>query len=453
MSVDTPWLPATGRHSVSLGSSLSKALQARKNRTGPPKPSKFDKYFYSVRYNHKPSSIDTSKSGHVVRHSENRDFPVTLHQPSKDGKSLEWQGQEANPAEWTCVLVYDAQTQSYVLEKVESSLNMTYVRRTQTDDAAPAPSASDDLAGELEDALRAEESSEEGEIPLRQVVSPKAKPKPKPKPAAKPPPPPPAEAPPAPPKGKNKRLSPPPPASAPVPAPPAPTPRLAKRARPSPPPPKRKPVPQKKAPSPPSPADLMFPVSGGGITLPGALEPPPPAPTPRVASPIALPVSPPAAPTPAIDAAAEDSEEEEWDEVPAVPTPEVPTPEMPTPAQPDFLGLEMEEIDGNDLERELESQMGGGGGGGGDGGGDDMFGDDDEEDDDMVDVFEEEMNKQLDGGGDDGTGAADDGNLDVDPEEDDFLTASMEVAPSNPAQMSMDAGDEDYYSTTTDEDD
>ena len=87
-----------------------------------------------------------------MRHSENRDFPVTLQQPSKvresiwfmfiqlliiaqDGKTLEWQGQEANPAEWTCVLIYDSTTQSYILEKVESSLSMTYVRRTEAGDA------------------------------------------------------------------------------------------------------------------------------------------------------------------------------------------------------------------------------------------------------------------------------------------------------------------------------
>ena len=87
-----------------------------------------------------------------MRHSENKDFPVTLQQPSKvresiwfmfiqlliiaqDGKTLEWQGQEANPAEWTCVLIYDSTTQSYILEKVESSLSMTYVRRTEAGDA------------------------------------------------------------------------------------------------------------------------------------------------------------------------------------------------------------------------------------------------------------------------------------------------------------------------------
>ncbi|KAL1727461.1 RNA polymerase II transcription elongation factor-domain-containing protein [Schizophyllum commune] len=456
MSLETPWLPASGRHSVSVGNSLAKALQARKNRTGPPPPSKFDKFWYSVRYNHKPSSIDTSKAGHVVRHSENRDFPVTLQQPSKDGKTLEWQGQEANPAEWTCVLIYDSTTQSYILEKVESSLSMTYVRRTEAGDAAPDPTPSDDLAGALEDALREQESSEEGEIPLHEIHSPKGKAKqakPKPKPFTKPKLPQPAPETPSTStassssaKGKLKRESPPPSRN----EPPASAARPAKRARPSPPPVKRKPqpVPQKKAP--PEPAELMFPTANNAITLPGAnghVPTPPPVSMhmPREPSPVA---------TPTMDlTGGQDSDEgeDDWEEVAS--------PQLAQePAAPvDFLGLEMEEIDGNDmpggevdndLERELENELGGGDAG---------DGEDDEEDDDMVDVFEEELHKQLD----DGLGSQDMVGADEYQEDDDFLAQSMEPPPppSNGAPKSLQelagAGSFEYEddSSSSDEDD
>ncbi|TRM68593.1 hypothetical protein BD626DRAFT_545633 [Schizophyllum amplum] len=419
MAQETPWLPAHGKHSVSIGSSLSKALQARKNQSGPPNPSKFDKHFYGVRYNHKPSSIDTSRLGSIERNPENKEFPVTLQQPSKDNKQLEWQ-------EWTC-------TQSYVLEKVESSINMTFVRRRLSNEPVIPPlqpSGTDDLASELEDALRAQESSEEGEIPLTETAAPKPRPKPKPLPRTKPQP----AAPPSP-KGKNKRESPPPAVDE---APP-PAVRPIKRSRPSPPPQQRKSAPLKKfAPprkeTPPPKEELMFPTAGGGITLPGAsgFAQPAPAPSPP---PARAPTPPPRAPSPppAAEPVASDSEEEDWDEVPAAPTPA-------------FDGLELEEIDGDDLlERELTSQLGGGG--------DESMAagePDDEGDDDMFDVFEQEMNMQLG-----------EGNAEVEQEdEDDFLAGAMDPPPPSDvgAPMSLNklaGGGDDYddYSSSSEEDD
>ncbi|KAH9963941.1 hypothetical protein BJV74DRAFT_870688 [Russula compacta] len=64
MATASSWMPAAGRHNVSIGSSLSKALKARKGQP-PTQRSKAlpERDFYALRYNHKPASIDPSKPG------------------------------------------------------------------------------------------------------------------------------------------------------------------------------------------------------------------------------------------------------------------------------------------------------------------------------------------------------------------------------------------------------
>jgi hypothetical protein len=81
MATASSWMPAAGRHNVSIGSSLSKALKARKGQP-PTQRSKAlpERDFYALRCahhilphlwiftisftdNHKPASIDATKPG------------------------------------------------------------------------------------------------------------------------------------------------------------------------------------------------------------------------------------------------------------------------------------------------------------------------------------------------------------------------------------------------------
>ncbi|KAJ3713934.1 hypothetical protein C8R42DRAFT_286451 [Lentinula raphanica] len=55
-SSNTSWTPSAGRHQLNIGSSLGRALRARKNNApGPAKRNVLpEREFYSVRYGHKP---------------------------------------------------------------------------------------------------------------------------------------------------------------------------------------------------------------------------------------------------------------------------------------------------------------------------------------------------------------------------------------------------------------
>jgi len=56
-------MPPLGRHTVNIGSSLGRALKARKGGPAPAKNKLPEKDFYSFRYNFKPESVDTTKPG------------------------------------------------------------------------------------------------------------------------------------------------------------------------------------------------------------------------------------------------------------------------------------------------------------------------------------------------------------------------------------------------------
>lgn len=98
-SVDTQWMPATGLHTVSLGSSLSRALKARKGGVPPKRSNLPDRDFYSFRCessssrhsqiaeflytdNFKPESIDPDRPGSVEVRRGKDSTSVTLERPS-----------------------------------------------------------------------------------------------------------------------------------------------------------------------------------------------------------------------------------------------------------------------------------------------------------------------------------------------------------------------------------
>ncbi|KAJ3928183.1 MAG: hypothetical protein NXY57DRAFT_545542 [Lentinula lateritia] len=128
-SSNTSWTPSAGRHQLNIGSSLGRALRARKNNTPGQQPAKRnilpEREFYSVRYGFKPSLIDSTKPGslEVRRANDNSTSSVTVeHASSQPGEIYVFPGNEVASKDWICVLIYDEETGGYTLEKLESSI-------------------------------------------------------------------------------------------------------------------------------------------------------------------------------------------------------------------------------------------------------------------------------------------------------------------------------------------
>ncbi|KAJ4492688.1 hypothetical protein C8J55DRAFT_555672 [Lentinula edodes] len=128
-SSNTSWTPSAGRHQLNIGSSLGRALRARKNNTPGQQPAKRnilpEREFYSVRYGFKPSLIDSTKPGslEVRRANDTSTSSVTVeHASSQPGEIYVFPGNEVASKDWICVLIYDEETGGYTLEKLESSI-------------------------------------------------------------------------------------------------------------------------------------------------------------------------------------------------------------------------------------------------------------------------------------------------------------------------------------------
>ncbi|KDQ65014.1 hypothetical protein JAAARDRAFT_28677 [Jaapia argillacea MUCL 33604] len=369
--MDISWMPATGRHQVEIGSSLGRALKARKGTSIGAAKRIPDRNFHSCRYNFKPESIDPSKTGSIEVKKGKDNTSVTVERASTQaGENHIFVGAELPAKEWECVLIYDEELGRFTLEKLDSYVQLNYDRKSSTMTASarpisPLPPPADekpsmDLDAEIdkdfEDAIgepdddfaellsasiskavkEEEEEGEEGEIsstppaPARPLPTPTSQPLPPQRPT-KPPAPRPTKA--KGPqsgagtgKGKAKRD--------PVPKPPVshaeeedlefgrPA-RQFKRLKPSPSPP---------------PSQLAFPTGPStSLVLPSSL----PAPLAPAPDPV---------PTP-IKLALEDSDEEEWDEIAASAPP-------PPQTQPEEEDEDEEEIDENLFNAEMDLELG-----------------------------------------------------------------------------------------------
>jgi hypothetical protein len=128
MATASSWMPAAGRHNVSIGSSLSKALKARKGQP-PTQRSKAlpERDFYALRYNHKPASIDPTKPGTLEVNPGREVTTVRVERPTVNNKEvIVFKGEEKPAKEWECVLIYDEATQTFTLEKLDSLVNLNF---------------------------------------------------------------------------------------------------------------------------------------------------------------------------------------------------------------------------------------------------------------------------------------------------------------------------------------
>ncbi|KAK0490472.1 RNA polymerase II transcription elongation factor-domain-containing protein, partial [Armillaria novae-zelandiae] len=244
-----------GRHDVTIGTSLSRLLRQRKGNPAPAKRSNMpDRDFYSLRYNFKPSSVDTTKSGTLeVRKNQGDSATVTVEHPStQPGELHRFNGNENAAKDYACVLIFDEQTGRFSLERLDSVLTVDYTEKraaalAETRPPAPSrqpsatypqpqaassrpaakPKPAKDNRRELSDAdfevedipLRRRHDEEEGEVtispprrpspPPKKVKSTVPRPtKAAPKPKADPPPKPTKAAPPKPAKPTPKRAIP-----------------------------------------------------------------------------------------------------------------------------------------------------------------------------------------------------------------------------------------------------
>ncbi|KAG2119165.1 RNA polymerase II transcription elongation factor-domain-containing protein [Suillus discolor] len=163
-TTDTQWMPTTGRHTVAIGTSLRRALKARKG-VAPPKRSNLpDKDFYSFRYNFKPESIEPSRSGTVEVKRGKDSTSVTLERPStQPGENHLFKGGEQPVKEYDCVLIYDEELGTFTLEKVECFMGFTYDKKVSSSSssfARKSPSATTPPETQLKDTRNLEKELE-----------------------------------------------------------------------------------------------------------------------------------------------------------------------------------------------------------------------------------------------------------------------------------------------------
>ncbi|KAL4259152.1 EAF family protein [Pleurotus pulmonarius] len=380
-SANNSRMPTTGRHRVDIGSSLGRALKARKGGAAPAKRSNLpSRDFYSFRYAFKPPSVDNTKPGTAEMTAGKESTSVMVEHPStQEGESLIFTGTEEPAKELDCVLIYDEETGTFTLERVESFIALKYEKKTASTSrprpsaspmprtpvpysSTPKPSTDDlDLEAQLEDILQDKDADGELEEQLEEILPTILPPKPQEEPKLFVPPrstlPAPAPSKRAPPKtskanGKMRKEAAPPAPPIPTPAP-IPTPTMKTKPQP-----KAKQVPQSKAPPPQSSTthlDVEEEVFEFGLpSVPVKHKPQTSAPSEGLAFPgsnsSSLFVPPPAVSFDAPIPPAADSEDEEWDEVPAV------SPLQPIEASEEAEG---EDIDLNDLQAQMDAELGG----------------------------------------------------------------------------------------------
>ncbi|TCD70478.1 hypothetical protein EIP91_003239 [Steccherinum ochraceum] len=122
-------LPTSGTYDVAVGQSLSRALKARKGETV---RSKVERELYSFRYNVRPDGVDTSANGTIsVKKGDDSNTKVTIERASStDGGSYSWSGSAPAAKEFDCVLIFDPNSMTFTMEKVDTLVGVTFNGRS-----------------------------------------------------------------------------------------------------------------------------------------------------------------------------------------------------------------------------------------------------------------------------------------------------------------------------------
>ncbi|TFY80632.1 hypothetical protein EWM64_g3382, partial [Hericium alpestre] len=150
MSLSATWMPPAGRHKVNVGSSLGKALKARKGASAPKRSNLPERDFYSFR----SESIDSTKPGTIEVKKGKESTSVRVERPtSNDGEAIIFTGDEKPAKEWDCVLIYDEELNTFTLEKLDSCIGLGYGKKgamsarpsTSSSASLPRRTAADEL--------------------------------------------------------------------------------------------------------------------------------------------------------------------------------------------------------------------------------------------------------------------------------------------------------------------
>lgn len=176
------WAPAPGRHKVAIGSSLARALKARKGPAPPKRSNLPDRDFYSFRYNFTPESIDPDRPGTVEVKRGKESTSISLERPSTQGENYVFKGIEHPVKDYDCVLIYDEELGTFTLEKVDGFMTFSYDRKVQGSGpstqnvTSPQTSTSQtrddsDLNKKLEELLSTEDAEGEPDDEYEEVMN------------------------------------------------------------------------------------------------------------------------------------------------------------------------------------------------------------------------------------------------------------------------------------------
>ncbi|KIP09857.1 hypothetical protein PHLGIDRAFT_11697 [Phlebiopsis gigantea 11061_1 CR5-6] len=144
------WLPARGRFSVTMGPSFNRALKLRKNE--PPPNSRHERHYHVLRSDgdsaasFKPSTVDITKPGAVEFHKHEETRIVKVERPSThtNDETHLFNGRDIPTKDIDCILIFDEDTKTFTLEKVDSIMTVTYDKKIQKEQRAagsPMPSS------------------------------------------------------------------------------------------------------------------------------------------------------------------------------------------------------------------------------------------------------------------------------------------------------------------------
>ncbi|KAG5635110.1 hypothetical protein H0H81_012430 [Sphagnurus paluster] len=175
------WMPPKGRRSVTVGHSLTRALNARKLKGAAPAPKALHlKDFHSFRCA-LPPSVDPGERGKiVVKKISDSMTNVIVERPSTQGEPHQWTGSETPAKEYDCVLIYDEVSDTYTLEKLDSQMTLTHQHRPipleSTPTPTPAPPASSSSTSSVSSRRQTQTFKYEDELERELVAAVEAEP-------------------------------------------------------------------------------------------------------------------------------------------------------------------------------------------------------------------------------------------------------------------------------------
>ncbi|KAH6578497.1 hypothetical protein BASA61_000255 [Batrachochytrium salamandrivorans] len=112
------------------GSALAAAAAAAASVSGRPPPARLSSSYHTFRYQLRPDHVDYTKEGVLSKEVEGQNWTLDLPSLQPNEPHQQFSAPLAPGKEIDCILVFDPDSQSYVLARVSSSFNLIAVRRS-----------------------------------------------------------------------------------------------------------------------------------------------------------------------------------------------------------------------------------------------------------------------------------------------------------------------------------